>query len=151
MEYKTSVPFRGSAKAAIHVARLQFMANGFKVEQPGESELAAIGPGMHSTKQNPILGVSRARIIVSANAINLHAELGGVKFMQRFVYIFPPALGFLLALVFACTPTMPRHAPLAAFVPVLPWLVLSPLLAGWVKRRTIKAVDTLVYNMANVR
>jgi len=70
--------------------------------------------------------------------------------MQMFLYIFPPALGVFLALVFACIPSFPRRVPLMAILPVLPWAVISPLMARWLKNRTTKAVDTLVHNMVNV-
>ena len=149
MEYKISLPFTGSSSAAIGIARAQFITNGFKVDQPNDAELAVLGPGMHSTNQNPILGVSRAKITVSSGSINFYAELGGVTFMQRFVYIFPPALVIFMAIVFACVPTFPRHTPFLTFVLILPWLIISPLMARWIKNRTIAAVDTLVHNMTH--
>ena len=151
MQYNKSVPFNGSASTAIETAQLQLMANGFKLDQPGETELIATGRGMHSTKQNPIVGASHVRITVSSSSINICAELGGVKFMQRFVYIFPPALGGFLALVFAFIPNFPKRVPLMALLPILPWLVISPLMARWIKNRTTKALNTLVHNMASVR
>jgi hypothetical protein len=147
MQYKRSVSFGGSADKAIEVARLQFMANGFKLDQPSETELVATGHGMHSSRQNPIAGVSHARITVSSHSIDIIAELGGVKFMQKFLYIFPPALGGFLAIVFACIPSFPWHVPLMAFLPVLPWVVISPLMAKWIKNRTTRAVDILAHNM----
>ena len=151
MDYKTSVPFTGSGTVAIEAARLQLSANGFKLDQPGKTQLIATGPGMRSTDQDPILGVSHAKISVNAGSIELQAELGGVKFMQRFIFLFPPALGGFLALTFFFMPEMPNFVPLLAFAPILPWLVISPLMAKWIKTRTIKAVDTLVHNMANAR
>ncbi len=96
MQYKTSVPFTGSAKTAIETARLQLMANRFKLDQPSETELIATGKRMYSTKQNPIVGASHIRITVSSDFIEILAELGGVKSMQRFQYIFPPALILIL-------------------------------------------------------
>ena len=128
------------------------MANGFRLDRPRETQLIAMGPGiLRSTQQNPLLGVSHATISVSANSIDLQAELGGVKFLQQFIILFPPALGGFLSLTFFFMPNAPNSAPLMAFVPVLPWLVISPLMARWIKTRTTKALDTLVYNMANVR
>ncbi|MHC4536932.1 MAG: hypothetical protein ACYS6K_23540 [Planctomycetota bacterium] len=148
MDYKTTVSFTGSSSAAMEAARLQFMANGFKIDQSSDEKLVVTGPGMYNNQQNPIVGISHAKITISSSAIEICAELGGVKFMQMFLYIFPPALGIFLALVFACIPSFPRRASLTAILPVLPWVVISPLMARWLKNRTTKAVDTLVHNMA---
>lgn len=151
MEYTMSVPFMGSASAAIESARLQLMANGFTLEQPSDTELVATGPGMHSTQQNAILGMSHARIVVSASSIDLYAELGGVKTMQRFVYFFPPVLVGGLALTFALIPSFPKEAPLMTLLPAVPWLFISPFMAKFIKDKTTKAVDALVHNMASAR
>ena len=150
MDYKTTVSFTGSSSAAMEAARSQFMANGFKIDQYSDEQLEVTGPGMYNNQQNPIVGVSHAKITISSSTIEICAELGGVKFMQMFLYIFPPALGIFLALVFACIPSFPRRASLTAILPVLPWVVISPLMARWLKNRTTKAVDTLVHNMVNV-
>ena len=149
MEHRLSIPLRGSPEAAIEAARVQFMANGFRIDQAGDGEIDVTGPGMHNTQQNPIVGVSNAKITVSSSHIDIRAELGGVQFMQRFVYIFPPALCAFLAITFAFVPGSPKHSALMAFGPALPWLLISPIMAKWIKNRTIKALDTLGHNMAN--
>ena len=115
MDYKTTVSFTGSRSAAMEAARSQFMANGFKIDQFSDEQLVVTGPGMYNNQQNPIVGISHAEITISSSSIEICAELGGVKFMQRFLYIFPPALGASLALAFALVPTFPRHVPLMAF------------------------------------
>jgi len=148
MDYTISIPFKGSVNSAMEAARSYFMASGFKLDQPRENELIALGQRMYSTKQGPISGVSRARISVSSNSIEISAELGGVKFMKQFLYLFPPALAGFLALIFIFIPGVPGYAPLIAALPVLPWVVLSPLMAGWIRNRTIQALDTLAHNMA---
>lgn len=104
---------------------------------------------MCATKQNPITGISHARITVLPDSIDIIAELGGVKFMQRFLYMFPLALGGCLALIFACIPNFSRHALLMAFLPVVPWIAMSPLMARWVKKRAIRALETLAHNMTS--
>ena len=149
MEYKTSVPYKGPSRIAMETARTHFIANGFRLDQPSETELIAKGQGLYSTKQNPIAGVSRVRIVVSSGSVDIHADLGGVRFLQKFLYLFPLALAGLLALVFALIPSFPKHSPLVVFLPILPWVALSPLMAGWVKKRTIRALDTLAHNMTS--
>jgi len=150
MEYKTSVPFAGSADAAIDIARSQFIVHGFKVNQSGPAEITVTGPGMQSTNQNPILGVTQAKISITSGHISVCAELGGVKFMQRFIYIFPPALCAFLGFTMAFFPNTPKHSPLIVIAVAAPWLVISPLMAKMIKTRTTKAVDTLVHNMKNI-
>jgi hypothetical protein len=150
MDYTTSTPFTGSPATAVESARAQLMATGFQIDHASDTELVATGPGMHSTNQNAILGMTHAKIIVSSGTIDIYAELGGVKFMQRFIYIFPPALGAILALTFAFVPNGPSN-PLFAFAPIMPWIVISPLMAKWIKKRTTKAIDTLLHNMASSR
>ena len=148
MQYETSVPFTGPANIAIEAARLQLMANGFKLDQLTETELIATGKGMYSTKQNPIVGVSHIRITVSSDSIEIIAELGGVKSMQWFLYIFPPAL-VLLSIIFKFIRSSTWHGPRTALLAVLPWVVVSPLMARWIKNRTTRAVDTLAHNMTS--
>jgi hypothetical protein len=116
MEDRKSVPHAGSIRTALERARLHFMANGFRIDQPSETELIITGQGMYSTKQNPITGISKARIIVSENAIDIIAEF---KDMQRFLFIFPTALAGCLVIIFACIPRFPKHAPFIAFTPLL--------------------------------
>ena len=67
--------------------------------------------------------------------------------MQWFLYLFPPALGGLLALTFALIPHFPRQASLAPFLAVSPWLIISPLMGRWIRKRTIRAIDTLAHNL----
>lgn len=150
MDYKATVPFTGSVRAAMDVARSQFITNGFRIESNSDRQIVATGPGMHNSRQNPIVGISRAAVTVSNNTIEIDAELGGVRFMRNFLYVFPPALGALLAIVFACIPDFPREKAFLPFLVVLPWLVISPVMAKWLNKRTIMAVDTIAHNMATI-
>ncbi len=150
-EYETSVPFGGSPGGAMKTACSLLMANGFRLDQPTETEIIATGPGMQSTSENGIRGVSLANITVSADTIGVHAELGGVQTVRRFLYYGPPALGLLLYPTTLLIPNASWFVYLGVFAPLLPWLIISPLMVMWVKKRTTNAVDTMLHNMVNVR
>ncbi len=119
--------------------------HGFRLSTKGKAEIEAFGPGMSSSKQPPLVGVSYLRISVNDATLSVEATLGGVKKMQLFVFLFPPGLIAFLILVGGMR---------GNFVPsltwgVLPWLVIAPLLALWMSKRTEKALDVLMANMAD--
>lgn len=151
MEYKTSAQFAGPADRAIERARLCLMTNGFKLYQPSDTQLVATGPGMHSTNQDPILGATRITVTVSSDLVDIEAELGGVRFMQLFVFLFPPALVAVMSFGFMFAQITPRQFPLVGLGLFVMWAIMSPLMARAIKNRTTEALDTLVHNMANVK
>lgn len=146
--YETSAPLRGDRDAALTVARGALTALGFAIESESDSELRAEGPGMTHNKQPALLGVTTLRLRVSGSVVSARAALGGVGNMKLFLYLFPPGLGLMLFVGFAVSGMGMAWIALLA---VAPWLVLSPLLATMLERRTRRAVDTLVRNMASER
>jgi hypothetical protein len=152
MEYSKIVPFAGRGSKALDVARSTFVGQGFQIVAGGDDELRVTGPGMSSTRENPLKGVSEASIIIRASAIEFKAVLGGAQKLKTFVRLFPPgmALFFLIAFgVLAWRLTVFRHwwiflIPLLA---LSPWLFLSPMIARSIEKRTVQAVDTLLSNM----
>lgn len=142
--------------------------NGFAITQRGVSSVSLSGPGMNSTRQNPIVGVSKITLTQRGGNITAEAELGGVDRMQRFLMWFPMLLGLGLAALFGIgggllfgqqfgagfgVPWAPGWQWLLvatgiAMLPVSPWLVLSPLMSRMIRKRTQHAVETLVRNAA---
>ena len=131
---------------AVESARSVLANNNFRIESLGHTEIIASGPGMQGTKQNPLLGATRIRISMRSSALDLYAELGGVKNMKRFLYFFPPALALLLSLSFLVS-SMPLFAVFIPWLAVSPWLIISPMMTRWITNRTIAALDNLLYNM----
>jgi hypothetical protein len=95
--------------------------------------------------------------------LELEAELGGVRRMARFLRIFPLALGLGLAAFFVVLfgfilPPAVRNARgnpppmwLIACIPLLavsPWPFVAPALIRMLTRRTVRALDTLLSNVA---
>ncbi len=147
MFYETSIPYSKDPQDALLLARSVLTQTGFRIESLDNRCLEAHGPGLQSTHQNPLRGASRVRILIYDETIHLSAELGGVVWMRNFLYLFPPALGCILMLVFALT-GLPLLTCGGALVGALsPWLVLSPLMARGIRRSAVEALDTLLQNM----
>jgi hypothetical protein len=159
-EYSKTVPFVGHTAKAVDVARTTFMSQGFQIVANSDHELRVTGPGLNSTKENPLKGVSEASIIIRASAIEIKAMLGGTEKLKKFLRIFPlgMALFFLLVIgivfgVIALTRSEFQQwwiFLIAALIPALalsPWLFLSPIMVRWIEKKTVQAVDTLLNNM----
>lgn len=155
MEYSKTVPFTGKAAKALEVARATFLPQGFQIVASTDYELRVTGPGLNSTKENPLKGITEASIIIrpSASAIEMKATLGGVEKMKKFLIFFPLGLALFFLIVFgALTLTLPTlRNPIFLLIPLLalsPWLFLSPWMSRMIGTRTVRAIDTLLNNMA---
>ena len=151
-EYSKTVPFTGQTAKALDTARTTFMSQGFQIVASSNNELRVTGPGLNSTKENPLKGVSEASIIVRAPTIEIKAMLGGSQMLKRFLWIFPLGMALLFLTVFGVIAWIVPdfRQPWIFLIPVLalsPWLFLSPVIVRWIEKRTIQAVDTLLNNM----
>ena len=146
-EHKFTVLFRGDAQAALSLAQAALVAQGFEILAQSASELCVRGPGLHSTRQSPLLGATELSLHIAASSIEAQAALGGVARMKAFVYLFPPGLGLVLSLPFLLAGLPNWWVGLLA---VAPWLVLSPLMGAMIERRTIRAIEGLVRSMVAV-
>jgi hypothetical protein len=155
MEYSKTVPFTGRASKALEVAKSTFLPQGFHFVTSTDYELRVVGPGINSTRENPLKGITEASIIIrpSASAIEMKATLGGVEKMKKFLIFFPLGMAILFLVVFGVLalqlPDMRR--PIFFLIPLLvfsPWLFLAPLMTRMIGRRTVEAIDTLLNNMA---
>jgi hypothetical protein len=155
MRYKTSVPFTGDLASAIATARSIFGAIGFKLDQPSDTELLVIGPGMHSTRQNPILGVSQGHLTFTEESIDFIGELGGIETMKKFLYFFPLILATGLTVPFIIMafvmPNFPKIMLLLAPLAVAPWVFLSPWIIKKMQHKTQETVETFLHNTASER
>ncbi|MBN2327054.1 MAG: hypothetical protein JXR73_07855 [Candidatus Omnitrophica bacterium] len=147
MEYQRTIALQGESEKAFAFAVNIFVQNNFLMKKLGSGEVELTGPGMNSTHQNPLTGVSRARLKLLRQKIQCEAEFGGVKTMQWFIILFPPGLGLFLFVLFALIQQNLRPA-LPALLAVSPWVILGPMMSRWIKRRTEKALDILLDNAA---
>ena len=155
MEYSKTVPFTGRGAKALDVARTVFMGQGFQIVANNDYELRVTGPGINSTKENPLKGVSEASIIVRSSTIEIKAMLGGVQKMKNFLRLLPLGLAlFFLILFGALAWSLPELRQAWIFlIPLLalsPWLFLAPLMTRMIEKRTKQAVDTLLNNMVMI-
>lgn len=161
MSYSISLPFEGETDRALDAAILLLGQNGFVVVDRDETRLEMDGPGLQSTKQNPLLGASHVWIDRDEGALRLEAELGGVDAMRRLLVYLPLGLAVFFVLLFGVIggvvwgagigavgwQWLLRITPVAV-LPLAPWLVISPLMMRWIRGRTECALDGLLANVA---
>ena len=143
--YEYSTSFRGDPDAAFSLAKAALLALGFEILPGSSAELRAEGPGMRSTRQSALLGVSKFRFQIAASTLTASATLGGVATMKAFVTLFPPGLILSLVVLFAA---LGHGISYLGLWLAAPWLVISPLMAALIERRTTRAVDRLARSMA---
>ena len=154
MEYDCHAVVRDADGRPLEALKAAFIANGFQVSPSGRGEFLARGPGMRSTSQNPLFGVSEARVRAIGSQLEIHANLGGAQWMARFVLFFPPLLGVFLAIVLAAVFGATGQIQALWFAPLIvagaeaPWIVVGPLMARWIRRRTEKALDALLRSVS---
>lgn len=143
--YEYSTPFRGDPDVAFALAKAALLSQGFEILSGSSAELRAEGPGMRSTQQSALLGVSEFRFQIAASALTVSATLGGVARMKAFVTFFPPGLILSLVVLFA---VFGHGISYLGLWLAAPWLIISPLMAALIEHRTTRAVDRLARSMA---
>ena len=148
------VAFTGDPHRAFEIALQTLLPLGFEVAEQSSLHLVVTGPGFNSTRQNALLGISRAEFSAEHSSLVVKAELGGLDRFQRLMLIFMIGLGafdslLLLALWFFIerlrTHTWFLAIPVIIFIP---WIFIAPVLARWIRKRTKSALNTLLHNMA---
>ncbi len=152
IQYEQSVNLKCDRKEALSEAKRYFMNHGFKLEENESNELIVTGKGMNSSRQNPIRGLTKGKLIFSNTEINFSGELGGVEFMKKFLYFFPPFLALVIIVPLAITAYLKKDFPtFGLFIPLLaisPWIFLAPMMAGSIKKKTEFEIETLLSNIA---
>lgn len=77
----------------LQAALVALTNNGFAIVKRDGKSVDLTGPGLNSTRQNPLLGASRIHLELHGHELSLEAELGGVETMRRFLMRFPFMLG----------------------------------------------------------
>ena len=136
----------------MQVAIDALVANGFRIGSKTDSTLSCTGPGMNSTSQNPLRGISNAQITVSGSTISIRAELGSVKFMIVFLIALFTGMSLFFLVIFGVMHVhtrQPSQVP-PFLLPTILGIVLVPFLGVVTKRRTTRAIDALLHNMATL-
>lgn len=153
--YSNTVPMRRDAGEALEKARAVLLAAGFRAGASERGGVVFLGPGLNSTRQNPLLGASRLRLVARGERLSVDADLGGARRLGRFARFFPPLLCLALAIVFTVVFTF-KFDTLAWMAPVYGttgllaavWLLVGPVLARAIRRNTWTALDELVAAVA---
>lgn len=160
MEYSRSQQVAVDPERLKELAVQMAAAAGFVIESQMGPAIELRGPGMQSSRQNPLCGASRMRWVRDGRAVTLEAELGGAKWMARFVKVFPLALTLglvvVLGVVFAFVfdpqqqiTTLAALGAIAVFDTVI-WLVLGPVMARGIENRTRQALDSYFTNVVTL-
>ena len=153
MDYEKTVPFNGSPEKAFETARNTFLPHGFEIVGSSSTTLEVAGPGTLWTKgQDPMVGVSKACISAADGGLSIKAELGGVTKAVKYLILFILGMAVFFILVFGFLFSARQGQPinkiiLTSIAPFIPWPVIIPLMAIWMRSRTCKALDTLLNNM----
>ncbi len=157
-DFRETREIRLDTDALHRTAVTMLTPSGFRVETERPGVLELVGPGMTGTKQDPIVGCSRIRILSDGRSITLEAELGGIRFMSKFVRLFPLLLtGGLLAVLsivfWFVLPNATTVVPILVMVlifDVTVWLVLGPVIARAIEQRTRTALGSFLTNLISV-
>src|SRR4051812_35158201 len=119
MQYSSQVPFQGQLHDALQLAIGALTTVGFRVVQRDDHSVDFTGPGLTSTRQNALLGASHIRLEASSGQLAVLADLGGIRWLRRFLLVFPIALcaGICLLLLGVFALVLPRAL----------WMVMSNL------------------------
>lgn len=148
------VAFSGDGSRAFEIALQTLLPLGFRIESQGSSRLVVTGPRYNSTRQNSLLGISKAEFTAERSSLRVRAELGGVDRMQRFLLFLLLGLGLFDSVLFTALWLFVEEIHAYTWflaVPVLtfiPWIFVAPLMVRWISRRTKEALSALLNNMA---
>lgn len=156
MDYSASKPFRGDVDKALTFAVTALTPMGFRVERKSTDSVELTAPRLQRTRQSALVGASRLRVLHRSGELIVEAELGGVRRLARFVLVFPLVLCVFLGVVFTvinlATDQVGAWLPagVAIGVNVIVWLVIGPLLARHLKRKTLASLEALLVNAVAV-
>jgi hypothetical protein len=151
MNHTHSLDFRGDLAAAFAVATSTLTACGFNLVNKTSRSLEFTGRGICNTRESALGGASRITLTSSAGRIELTAELGG---RRRIVAVIcaVAAVCIVQAVVLGMQFSHSSRAfdwtrVVPIVIPLLIGALAAPLGFHFLRRRTIRALDTLLNNM----
>jgi len=157
MDYSSKVPFQGQFRDALTLAIGALTTLGFRVAARDEQAIEFMGPGLNSTRQNALLGATRIRLEASGGQLAVRAELGGIRWLRRFLLLFPSMLclgiGVMLIVVFSFVKPaalQKLEAALAVIVGshMVVRMIVGPVIAQRFETKCQRSLDTLIANLA---
>ena len=154
MDYEKTEPFSGNMEKVLEVAKNVFIQHNFETVRHSDTEVEFTGPGMLSSRQNPIVGISRICIRGTSGNISIEAEFGGIRKLTKYLVVFIVGMAIffvvLFGIMFSKQGQPLNKIILMSVAPFIPWPVLIPLIHIWMKSRTSKALDRLLTNMVTL-
>ena len=154
-EFRETRPIAGDHGRAFGLALASLTSCGFRVTDKSAERMELVGPGMNNSRQSPLVGASRIVIRRSGENLELEADLGGVRTMERFVTLFPTGMPLLLGAILGAVFWLKVGPGWWIWVIITAvganfalWMVLGPIIARSMRRRTTSALEALLTNMA---
>jgi hypothetical protein len=109
------------------------------------------GPGMISSRQDPLVGISKIHISQSSGSLSVEAQFNSIRRLIKYIAIFIVGMAVFFVILFGILFTRQRQPfgkiLLISLAPLAPWPVLLPLIMIWQKSRTSQALDVLLSNI----
>jgi hypothetical protein len=148
MDYENRTLIQGDPIKVLEAALNILVAMGFSIVKKEKYLLELSDPGLHSSKQNPILGASKIIVSINGNELVVQAEYGGIRKLMKFITILivVMAISFLIFFTFLFG-KQSDNIVYISLAPFLPWIVLLPLMSNIFQKRIKKSLDTFVNNV----
>lgn len=156
MDYEKAIDFTGNVKKALEVARNVFIQHSFEIVDSSDSAIELTATGIAWTKwQIPLVGISKVRIYGTTRNVSIEAEFGGIRKTTRFTILLILGLAVFFLVTFGILFIAIQGQPadkiiLISLAPFVPWPVIIPIMARFMKYRTSQALDALLHNMSVV-
>ncbi len=148
MEYQNSKHVSGEASAAAKRIVDALAAVGFRIAVQQDDSVELLGPGMHSSRQNPLVGASKVVVRSHRREVAIEADFGAVRRLIRTLGFFFVGMGVCFFVLFGFVIHSDNPTLVTRFVlpllPLAPWPVLLPWMSWLFQRRTARAFDALL-------
>ncbi len=154
MSYYKTTPFSGNVEKALEVAWNTFLPHGFTVTENTAESIELTGPGSLMAKgQDPAVGISKISISAAHNELSIKAEFGGINKTVKFMILLIVSLSVFFLVLFGIL--FNKEMPTARIVllslgPLIPWPIVIPLMAIWMKSRATKTLNALLTNITTL-
>jgi len=154
MSYEKTIHFDGNIGKALEVAINVFLPHGFTITKKTDEFIELTGPGTLWTQgQDSLIGISKVSVSGTNNELSIKAEFGGIWKTIKYLVIFIIGMSIFFLVFFGIMfnkQGVSTHKFLLSLAPFIPWPVVIPLMAIWMKSRTSHSLDALLNNMATL-
>jgi hypothetical protein len=150
VEYQNSKHVSGEAHAAAKRIVTSLTGQGFRIVTQNRDLVELAGPGMTSSRQNPLVGASKVVVRGLGREVTIEADFAAIRRLIRILAVVIFGMAILFCVLFGFV--VPFEHPVLRFIlpvlPLAPWLFLLPWMGRIFRRRTARAFDTLLESVA---